>query len=206
MKINLPSYYSNWWTKFYIVCRNLILPLSDIDYFIPKNGLIYDIGCGFGVTSLYFALSSPDRKIIGFDICQKRIRLAKLAGKNIRNLNFKIDNLIGNQHQMANTIVIIDVLHHLNHQQKKLLLSQCHHLLFSRGKLIIKEINNKPFIFFIWNYFHDLIFNFNLGSSLDFLNSKQMLNILNKYQFQVLNHHPLIRGPYSHYLYVCQKK
>ena len=187
-------------------CRCLVLPLSEIESQVSKCGLVLDIGCGFGLASLYFAISSPNRKVIGLDINQKRIKVAKQACQSINNLTFKIDDLASHQHQTIDTITIIDVLHHLSQLQKEKLINQCYCLLSPRGKLIIKDINTKPYVFYLWNYVHDLIFNSYLGSTLDFLNTKQMINLLNKNHFQIVDSYPLKRGPYPHYLYVCQKK
>lgn len=190
----------------YVFCRLRILPVSIIESFIPPKGLILDVGCGFGVTSIFFALSSPKRKVIGLDIRGSRIKTAKQASFGISNISFITSDLLNSYHHQVDSIVIVDLFHHLCPVQKNKLLQQCYRLLSPGGKLIIKEINTTPLLLFAWNYLHDLVINFHLGGCLNFLNHQQMLALLNRYNFNVSNYYPMTVGLYPHHFYVCEKK
>ncbi len=52
------KYYPGIITKLFIFLRSIILLIEEVEKYIPEEGLIYDIGCGYGLTSLYIALKS----------------------------------------------------------------------------------------------------------------------------------------------------
>ncbi|MBE7560743.1 methyltransferase [bacterium] len=53
--------------------------LERIEAHLPTNGRILDVGCGFGLFDLYFALTSPQREIIRVDINRRRLAVARQA-------------------------------------------------------------------------------------------------------------------------------
>src|SRR5262249_4230273 len=56
--------------------------LNEIGQYLPKSGDILDVGCGFGLFSLYFA-HEPGRKMVGFDLNPRRIKLAESSAKRL---------------------------------------------------------------------------------------------------------------------------
>lgn len=59
---------------------------------IPKieNGVILDVGCSFGWTTLEMSRIYPDSKIIGIDRFSKRIDIARNHSKNNKNVSFLV--------------------------------------------------------------------------------------------------------------------
>ena len=53
--------------------------LDEIGQYLPTHGVILDIGCGFGLFSLYFASVAPGRSLRGLDLDSERIRMARSA-------------------------------------------------------------------------------------------------------------------------------
>ena len=50
--------YQSFRAKAYVILRSFIFPFSSIEKYYPKQGIIYDMGCGYGSYSLYLAISS----------------------------------------------------------------------------------------------------------------------------------------------------
>jgi len=195
--------YPLFWPRIYVFLRSLILPISKIETLISPTGSILDVGCGYGFTSIYFALKNKNRQIVGSEISSKRINLAKIVSSSISNVSFEKADLIKKNHSKFDTIVAIDLLHHINSSQKNIFLKDSLSILKPKGLLIIKDINTSPLLKYIWNYFHDLITtNF---SKLYFLSSHQLENLLLKNNFKIIKKGKYPNLFYPHVFYVCQK-
>lgn len=145
----------------YSALRLLILPIEKIDEATPKKGKIIDYGCGYGVTSIYLALSSNKRKITGIEHNEERIKSAQIGGKQIKNLSFFKGSIVDMKFHSAKAHLLIDVLHHLPYKQQIILLNNILKVMGKDDIIIIKELGKKPFFKYLWNYVHDKIMTFN---------------------------------------------
>lgn len=199
----LINLYSLFWPRLYVWLRLKILPLDQLEKLLPDNGSILDVGSGYGFSTIYFAKCSTKRQVKGIELEAARVKVAQSAAKGIKNVSFMTDNLANQEKQNYQTIVLIDLLHHLSSSEKKILLKQCFQLLPSQGLLLIKDINTTPTYKYLWNYLHDLTMTrFN---RLEFLNSIQMSNLLTSSGFKVIKKYPLKHPLYPHFVYVCKK-
>ncbi len=62
------------WGRFKIMHQQF---LDEIGQYLPESGQILDMGCGFGLFSLYYAKKFPGLSIIGIDINEARIQMAQ---------------------------------------------------------------------------------------------------------------------------------
>jgi len=203
MKKLIINLYPLFWPRFYVFLRSIILPVSQIETLLPKKGLILDVGCGYGYTSVFFALKNKNRKIIGSEINKKRVLVAQKISASFSNLSFKTSDLIDKNKMSFDAILSIDLLHHVNPAQKELFLKDSFSKLKPNGFLIIKDINTKPLLKYFWNYLHDLIMT--RFSKLYFLSSSQMENLLIKNNFKIIKKGKYKSLFYPHIFYVCQK-
>lgn len=206
MKKILPiiNLYPLFWPRFYVFLRSIILPISKIESLLPKKGLILDVGCGYGFTSIYFALKNKNRKIIGSEINKKRVLTAQKISTSIPNLSFKTSDLINKDKALFDAIIAIDLLHHINLSKKEILLKDTYLKLKPGGFLILKDIDTKPLLKYLWNYLHDLIMT--KFSKLYFLSSSKTKSLLIKNNFKIIKQGKLFSFLYPHVYYVCQKK
>ncbi|MFA6184824.1 MAG: class I SAM-dependent methyltransferase [Candidatus Shapirobacteria bacterium] len=202
--LSIINLYPFFWPRLYVFLRSIILPVSKIESLLPKKGLILDVGCGYGYTSTIFALKNKNRKIIGSEINKKRVLIAQKVSTSISNLSFKTSDLIDKDKTLFDAIVAIDLLHHINLNQKGILLKDSYSKLKPGGFLIIKDINTKPLLKYLWNYLHDLIMT--KFSKLYFLSSVKTKNLLIKNNFKIIKQGKLFSFLYPHIYYVCQKK
>src|SRR5262245_55940820 len=62
------------WLRFGILRQRF---LDEIGQYLPDAGPVLDIGCGFGLFSLYYAATGPRRFVRGLDLNPRRIALAR---------------------------------------------------------------------------------------------------------------------------------
>src|SRR5688572_32872098 len=74
------------WVRFWILRQRF---LDEIGQYLPESGPVLDIGCGFGLFSLYYAATSPRRFLRGLDVNARRIALARRAA-----LRLGLDNVV----------------------------------------------------------------------------------------------------------------
>lgn len=119
------------------------------------NQHIWDLGCGFGTTSILLALNG--HKVTGttlefyFDKIQKRIACWKHFG-NLDNLAFKYENIFDHQinKPIYDAVVVQDTLHHL--EPIKEALKIIYNSLKSDGQVIVIEENGNNIINSLKNF------------------------------------------------------
>lgn len=69
--------------RFGVKIRWLTSPVAAVERHVPRSGRILDVGCGYGLASLYLAVCSSDREVVGVDIDAPRIALAQQAARHV---------------------------------------------------------------------------------------------------------------------------
>jgi len=158
--------------------RWLVFSHKEVSRVVPERGLIYDLGCGYGIFSMYLALSSSERKIVAVDFSKRRYRCAEKAVKNLRlNVTLVRDNFFNIALQPCQAIVLNDVLHHIPERAvQENLIRKITPAILPGGKLIIVDIAFYP----RWKYYlawlMDHIFYF--GNSVCYLKDNELKKIL----------------------------
>ncbi|MEO6833508.1 MAG: MMPL family transporter [Chitinophagaceae bacterium] len=106
---------------------------------LPREGKIYDLGCGYGFATHLLNWSAPERELIGVDYDENKIIVANslhLKGKKVR---FETADLRDYSLEKAEAIILSDVLHYLIPEEQEGLLQACVDALNPSGKLIIRD-------------------------------------------------------------------
>lgn len=177
--------------------RSLMLPLKQIDNFLPKEGTIIDLGCGEGIISSYLANNSK-RKIIGVDLDKSRIQNSRQ-----KNLKFIPGDMRNYNLKNADGVILSDVLHHVGFEDQDQVLNNISKSLKKNGILIIKEIDTQDFIRSKLSRFWDFVFY--PKEKVYFNSAKVLAQKLKKLGFKVQIQKTTKFFPGSTTLFICAK-
>src|SRR5918996_3637768 len=87
--------YDNPVVRAYCTVRFMILRqrfLFEIGQYLPASGQLLDLGCGFGLFALYFAIRNPGVHVRGFDLNERRVDAARRAAAalDVQNAEFHV--------------------------------------------------------------------------------------------------------------------
>ena len=192
------------WGRFTILRQRF---LEEIGQYLPASGVVLDIGCGFGLFSLYYAATGPGRVVRGIDVNRKRIALARRAAARLGLPNavyeegdarhFKGDSEVA-------AAYMLDIVHHVPPAAVPPLLTQLHRALAPGGMLLVKDVDSRPAAkrWFTWV----------LDKAMDprapvhYWPSETLGAALEHAGFSVRRHLMVDVLPYPHVLYVCTRR
>lgn len=112
------------------------------DRLIPRQGVIADIGCGYGQMSFMLGLLSPERKLLAFDYDGDKIALAahSFLCKRV-NVHFECADMRTMTFPQADVFVFSDCLHYVNSERQRQILTRAVDHLNEGGKLIVCDVD-----------------------------------------------------------------
>jgi SAM-dependent methyltransferase len=121
--------------------------LDRIERHLPDAGVIVDLGCGYGLFALYFALRKPGAEIVGLDLNRRRIGVARAAAERLglRNVRFAQQDLCDTSvERPAAAAYAIDVLHHVSSETLDRLAAAARRSLAPGGTFVVKDVDTRP--------------------------------------------------------------
>jgi uncharacterized protein len=112
---------------------------ESFESYLPKNGKIYDVGCGYGFLSLMLGFMSKNRDIIGVDYDDEKINIASNCISVNNKTKFIHADVTQFEFTEADAFVINDVLHYLQPEQQVNLIKQCINKLNKNGVMIVRD-------------------------------------------------------------------
>jgi 2-polyprenyl-3-methyl-5-hydroxy-6-metoxy-1,4-benzoquinol methylase len=195
--------------RLYARIRFLILRqtfLQEIGQYMPRDGRVLDLGCGFGLFSLYFALDAPTRKITGVDLDAKRIEAATQCALRLEvtNVHYTASNVLDwDGASQFDAIFMLDLIHHLPKQEVLDFLSRVAQRVAPGGVLLIKDVSNKPYYKKLFTLALDRLM---VGSEpIHYWDPKELSQLVEGLGFSVKRHTINDVLPYPHILYVCSR-
>jgi len=190
--------------------RSWDAPYSPVNRAIPKKARVVDLGSGDGLLANYLAISSGSRKVTGIEISGKRHRESK---KGVKNANFIKADILKARLPAADVYILAHVLHHLPSRGDQLTILEKLSVKMKKGqKLIILEIDKKPFWKYIFSVLTDaitfpILFESKLFSLAFFYRSKkEWEKLLLNLEFRVEAKNMDCGMPFSHVLIIAKKK
>jgi SAM-dependent methyltransferase len=89
-------------------------PFAAVAAAVPSHGSVLDVGCGHGASTIYLALMSPDRSVVGIDIDARKIAIAHAARTKLREPDRVKFSVTAPDEPIAgifDAVVIVDVLY-----------------------------------------------------------------------------------------------
>jgi cyclopropane fatty-acyl-phospholipid synthase-like methyltransferase len=182
--------------------------LEELEQYLPAEGVVLDVGCGFGLFSLYFASCAPERRMIGFDINPGRIATARRATSRL-GLNSQVIFQISDIAEYGFTvpvdaIILLDLMHHIPEETALRTLRHFHNILHDDGVLVIKDVTARPRLKMAFTWLLDKLVDFR--APLRYYTRDEMIAIIEATGFEVKFHHLPDILPYPHIMYICQRR
>ncbi len=135
--------------KLRIIGRYLICPFESFVGAFPSRGEILDVGCGDGLLLLLLTQdgNTGERKFRGIDHSEDKIAVANCL--SIPNTSFGSEALEEIHDESYDCISIVDVLYCVPLEKWREILRNCYRILRVGGRLIVKEVTNRP----RWKYY-----------------------------------------------------
>ncbi len=150
-------------TRFYARARFRALPewfLDDIIQYLPEHGTVIDLGCGFGLFTLAFAIARPQCSFIGLDMDEKRISVAKLIAEKLHltNITFLARDVCDIHDELGSnidTLIMLDLIHHIPIAPGDRVMQHALALVKPAGTFLVKDIAAHPHWMAYFSYLMD---------------------------------------------------
>ena len=171
-----------------------------------SGGSVLDVGCGFGLFSLYYASIHPELSLLGVDRDGRRIDLARRAAAKLqlRNVAYELGDATAlGERGPIDAAYMLDIVHHVPEGAVRSLLERLHASLRPGGRLLVKDVDTRPR--------HKRWFTHALDRLMDprapirYWSSEELGALLQDVGFRVRRHLMVDVLPYPHVLYVCER-
>jgi SAM-dependent methyltransferase len=180
--------------------------LDEIGQYLPAAGDVLDVGCGFGLFSLYYAQLLPAVRLHGLDRDARRIGIARRAAARLGlgNVAYTVadarDFRGRTEHAGA---YMLDIVHHVPPETVEPLLGELYKGLAPGGCLVVKDVDTRP-AYKRW-FTHVLDRLMSPASPPHYWPAEVLQATLERVGFRVHRHLMVDILPYPHVLYVCRK-
>lgn len=180
--------------------------LDEIGQYLPASGRVLDIGCGFGLFSLYYAHVYAHTGFHGLDVNAARIGIATRAAERLElaNVSYEVADAVTCQYAgQWDAAYMLDLVHHIPPETVRPLLEQLFAILRPGARLIIKDVDTKPWYKRWFTCLLDKMMDFR--TPVRYWGQDEMMALLAGVGFRTHRHAMVDYLPYPHMLYVCQR-
>jgi len=191
------------WGRFLILRQRF---LDEIGQYLPAEGTILDIGCGFGLFSLYYAQLIPAASFRGLDLNPRRVALATEAARRLglANTAYAVgDARTYRADAEYAAAYMLDIVHHVPPETVEPLLSELHKAIRPGGCLLVKDVDTQP-AYKRW-FTHALDLLMSPGGVIHYWPAGELAALLQRIGFRVYRHLMVDVLPYPHVLFVCHR-
>lgn len=190
--------------KLYDKLRSIICPFDKIIKYIPKDGELLDIGSGYGTFCFILSTERPRMKITGIEMDKKRVSTANSRVTDGSNLKFVHGDIVNfSINKRFDIITCLDLIHHIPMKYHQSIFKRINELLKDNGLLIVKDMDDKPFYKYLWNYVHDCIMTRSM--KMYYVPKDEMIKLLETNGFAIEYVKDISNLLYAHYVIVCKR-
>jgi 2-polyprenyl-3-methyl-5-hydroxy-6-metoxy-1,4-benzoquinol methylase len=191
------------WARFWILRQRF---LDEIGQYLPARGRVLDLGCGFGLFSLYYASVRPELEIDGLDLNPRRIAMASAAAERLGlgNVHYSVGNVMDFRGGRAfDGAYMLDIVHHIPEETVRPLLDQLAKCLPPGARLVVKDVDAAP----AWKRWFTLALDkvMDPRAPVRYWPAAELGRLLEAVGFRVYRHLMVDVLPYPHVLYICER-
>jgi SAM-dependent methyltransferase len=191
------------WGRFWILRERF---LDEIGQYLPARGRVLDVGCGFGLFSLYYALVRPGLVLEGLDRNPRRIAMAQRAAARLGlgNVRYAVGDATAFRGSGSlDAVYMLDIVHHVPEDAVRPLIEQLAKVLAPGGRLLVKDVDRHP----AWKrwFTHALDRVMDPRTPVRYWAAEELQPVLEAAGFRVYRHLMVDLLPYPHVLYVCER-
>jgi 2-polyprenyl-3-methyl-5-hydroxy-6-metoxy-1,4-benzoquinol methylase len=191
--------------KVYCKLRSIICPFDKIIKYIPSDGELLDVGSGYGTFCFFLLKERPKMKITGIERDKDRVNTANSRVAANSNPKFICGDIMNfSINKRFDVIICLDLIHHIHMKDHPGVLKKINKLLKDNGLLIVKDMDNKPYYKYFWNYVHDLIMT--RSTKMYYVPKDEMIKMLKKNGFVIEYVNDIQNLLYAHYVVVCKRR
>jgi SAM-dependent methyltransferase len=192
------------WLRFWILRQRF---LDEIGQYLPAEGPVLDIGCGFGLFSLYYAATAPRRFVRGIDLSPRRVALARRAARRLGLDNVSYEQGDARDFRGDGEVAaayMLDIVHHIPADSVAPLLRQLRRCLAPGRFLLVKDVDTRPALkrWFTWALDKAMA----PATPVHYWSAEALADVLDASGFRVRRHLMVDALPYPHVLYVCEAR
>jgi 2-polyprenyl-3-methyl-5-hydroxy-6-metoxy-1,4-benzoquinol methylase len=189
-------------SRFTIININILDILS---LCLHGKNRILEVGCGFGLFGCYFAALNPDVQYLGYDLNPRRVEMANLAATRLglQNASFHCANARElSVNEQFDAVMLVDLMHHVDDETKKRLVTMAAGQLTPGGRLIIKDVTTHPSFKIGFTWALDVLMT--RSFDMHYWNENQFHAALQRH-FKAIKTYPIVDWlPYPHIVYFCE--
>jgi len=189
--------------RFFILRRRF---LEEVGQYLPASGNAVDIGCGFGLFTLYFASTHPHLHIFGIDLNARRIERARQAATNLGVSNAAFEAIDAQQFLCKGSLqaaYLMDLVHHIPYEAVEPLVREIVANLEPGGCLIIKDVDSRPRYKMAFTWLLDKLMDYR--APVRYWSQTEMTAMMQSCGLQAVRHAMIDFLPYPHVIYVGRK-
>src|SRR5688572_2964589 len=80
--------------RLFVHGRAFLSDLAFVERYVPRHGFIVDIGCGHGLFANVLAEASDARRVLGVDVDERKIAVARATAEGRAALRFEVGDAI----------------------------------------------------------------------------------------------------------------
>jgi 1-acyl-sn-glycerol-3-phosphate acyltransferase len=110
-----------------------------LDGLASREGVILDLGCGYGMATHWLASFTDRRSFLGADYDEDKIRVAQRTAPNHPRITFRAGDILNMEYPACDTILLLDVLHYWSPEKQQAILERARRALRPGGRLLLRE-------------------------------------------------------------------
>jgi 2-polyprenyl-3-methyl-5-hydroxy-6-metoxy-1,4-benzoquinol methylase len=195
--------------RIYCTIRFMILRLrflDEIGQYLPPSGQVLDVGCGFGLFALHFAIQNPGIRVRGFDLSERRVNMARRAAERLGVSNVQFDVADAARFRFDSPIsaaYMLDLVHHIPEPSVAPLVHTIAANLEPGGRLLVKDIERSPSYKLGFTWALDKLMDYK--APVRYWAPEEIQPLIERAGFVVHRHRMIDYLPYPHILYVSTR-